>query len=84
MCLCGCFPPLVPMFLDEGLEGALLSCTSLPMAVDGLSKLGFLGVYFVRAMFPIENNEYVSILNHRHNRTDKVFMPTLCSKCLCT
>ena len=84
ICLQGCFPPLVPMFLDEGFRGALLSCTSLPMAADGLSKLGFLGVCFVHAMFPIENKEYVSIFNHKHNRTDKGFMPTLCSICLCT
>ena len=84
ICLQGCFPPSVAIFLDEGFEGTLPSCTSLPMVADGLSKLGFLGVCFVRAMFPIENNEYISILNYRHNKTDKGLMPTLCSICLCT
>ena len=84
MYLHGCFPPFVAICLDAGLVGVLLPCTSLPMAAGGLSKVGFLGVCFVCAVFPIENNEYVSISIHRHNRTDKGFKPTLCCICLCT
>ena len=54
-------PPFV-ILLEVGFEGTLLSCTSLPMAADGLSRAGFLGVCFVCAMFPIENKGYNSIL----------------------
>ena len=61
-CLRGCFPPFVATFFDVGFEGTLLSgWTSLPMAAVGLSRLGFLGVCFVCAIFPNENNEYFSI-----------------------
>ena len=57
----GCFPPF-GILLVVGFEGTLLSCTSIPMAADGLSRAGFLGVCFVCAMFPIENKGYISIL----------------------
>ena len=60
ICLRGCFPPFV-IFLAVGFEGTLLSWTSPPMAADGLSRTGFLGVCFVCAMFPIENKGYISI-----------------------
>ena len=62
-CFCGCFPPLVAIFFDIGFEGTLLSgWTSLPIAVVGLSRLGFLGVCFVHAIFPNEKNEYFSVI----------------------
>ena len=54
ICLRGCFPPITA-FLEVGLEGILFPCMSLPIAVDGHSGTGFLGVCLVLAMFPIEN-----------------------------
>ena len=61
-CFRGCFSPLVAIFFNVGFEGTLFSgWTLLPIAVVGLSRLGFLGVCFVHAIFPNENNEYVSI-----------------------
>ena len=46
-CFHGCFPPLVAIFFVVGFEGTLLSgWTSLPIAVVGLSRLGFLGCLF--------------------------------------
>ena len=61
-CFCGCFPLLVGISFHVGFEGTLLSgWTSLPIAVVGLSRLGFLGVCFVHAIFPNENYEYFSV-----------------------
>ena len=53
ICLQGCFPP-IGIFLVVSFEGTLLFCTSIPMAVKGLSRTGFLGVCFIHTMFPIE------------------------------
>ena len=60
ICLQGCFPP-IGIFLVAGFVGALFSCMSMPMAVNGLSKMGFLGVCLVCVMFPIEYKGYISI-----------------------